>query len=251
MRPDTASFPPSYRGDLLLERSIWRTSDGTIALRQRFSGDATRVVVTHRASILALVEVVEGSMSFLLASGEVHAPPRFVLAIPPRSVLPMRFTRAVVQSDGFGSLTPLASAAELRGLRSDAAFSPGALLSGERIASLDADAEVPAPLVRTRERLHTCLDQKAPVRIAAAEVGMAPETVSRGFARAYGLAPKQYCTRARLFDAALYLFTGVPIVSTALEAGFNDLSRFYAQFRRVIGSTPGAYARIRNRQDRH
>jgi AraC-like DNA-binding protein len=228
---------------------MWRASDGAIALRQRFSGDATRVVVTHRASVVAQVVVIEGSMSFLLASGEIHAPPQFVLAIPPRSVLPIRFTRAVVQSDGLGSLTPLAGAAELRVLRSEVPFSASGLLAGERIASLDADAEVPTRIVRTRERLHTCIDQRAPVRIVATEVGMAPETLSRGFARAYGLPPKQYCTRARLFDATLYLFTGVPIVSAALEAGFNDLSRFYAQFRRVLGSTPGVYARIRNRQD--
>jgi AraC-like DNA-binding protein len=78
---------------------------------------------------------------------------------------------------------------------------------------------------------------------------MAPETLARRFADAYRITPKQYCHRARLFDAAILLFDGASVLDAALRAGFNDLTRFYTQFRRLLGGTPGAYARIRQRQD--
>jgi hypothetical protein len=49
-----------------------------------------------------------------------------------------------------------------------------------------------------------------------------------------------------VFERSLY-FAGR--VDAALRAGFNDLTRCYAQLRRVLGGTPGEYAEIRNRQD--
>jgi AraC-like DNA-binding protein len=49
--------------------------------------------------------------------------------------------------------------------------------------------------------------------------------------------------RARLFDAALRLLHGASVVHSALHSGFGDLTRFYRQFRRLLGATPAAYRR--------
>src|SRR5262245_21701125 len=100
-------IPDSRRGGIVLERSVRFARDGAVMLRQRFAGDDLRVIVTHRGSLRSLVEVRAGSVSFALAGGEVAAPRRFVLAVPPRSVLPIRFRAADVVSDGAGAARAL------------------------------------------------------------------------------------------------------------------------------------------------
>jgi AraC-like DNA-binding protein len=104
-------------------------------------------------------------------------------------------------------------------------------------------------ITAARKRLHDLFYLPAPVQRVAAEVGLAAETLTRRFSQAYKLSPKQYCHRARLFAAVLRLLAGGAILETALAVGFNDLSRFYQQFRRLLGATPGTYAAIRKRQD--
>ncbi len=243
MRP----LPPSLRGNVLIERAVWVAAPGVVGLRQRFSGDGTRVIVTHAASLLAVVDVTEGRISFPSARGAFDAPRRFVLSVPPRSVLAIRYHRAVAHSDGLGRI-----GAFVEGTPSLAAWSPctlAAMLGAERLEVLDADAAVPPAMARSRAALHANLSALAPVRAAARAAQLPPDSLTRGFSAAYGVTPKQYCTRARLFDAAIGLFTGSPVLTAALGAGFNDLSRFYAQFKRLLHSTPGHYARAGNRQD--
>ncbi len=240
--PAETAIPATRRGGLLLERSV-RFAGGAVLMRHRFAGDDVRVIVTHEAALRSLVDVRAGALSVPLAGGEVVAPRRFVLAVPPRSVLPIRFHAADVVSDGVGAPRALDghAAAALEAAGDDART------HGELLARLDPDAGVAPPIARARAYLHELLDDAAPVQRAAARVGIAPETLTRAFARAYGIAPKQYCHRARLFDAAIRLLEGASVLDAALRAGFNDLTRFYTQFRGLLGSTPGRYARIRRR----
>lgn len=243
-------IPPTHRGELVLERRARRCADGVV-LGHSFRGNGTRVLITNAACLLAQVEVVSGSVCFPLASGLVPAPPRFVLWVPPRTLLPVRFEHASVQSEGLGSFKPLGRSPEgaaLLGWPERAELS-AELLRGDSLARLDADAQLPEAMVRARRLLHESLDQAAPVRHVARELGLDADALTRAFTRAFGLTPKQYCHRARLFDASLKLLSGATILSAALETGWNDLSRFYTQFRRFLFATPGLYARAGKRQD--
>jgi AraC-like DNA-binding protein len=237
-------------GGVTLERALY-VADGLVMMRQRFAGDDTRLIITHEAAMRAVVEVWCGRLVVPLATGDIVAPARFVLAVPPRSILPIRFEHAVVITDGTCATrpldrhaTPVIEAAPI-GLGARRAV----VCSGDVVASLDPDAGVAALLVRARAALHAAVGALAPVRAAAEAARMAPETLTRRFAAAYRITPKRYCQRARLFDAAILLFDGASVLDAALRAGFNDLSRFYTQFRRLLGGTPGQYAAIRNRQD--
>jgi AraC-like DNA-binding protein len=236
------------RGGIVVERSLY-LAQGVAMLRQRFYGDDTRSIVTHDAGVRSSVEVRRGRLVIPLPSGDIVAPTRFVLAVPPRSILALRFEQAEVVTEGTGAAHRLDDHAT-PAIEAVVASSPLAMaVAGHVLARLDPDAGVAAPLVRARAALHAAIGTSAPVRVAAAAAGMAPETLARRFADAYRITPKQYCHRARLFDAVILLFDGVPVLDAALRAGFNDLTRFYAQFRRLLGGTPGAYARIRKRQD--
>jgi AraC-like DNA-binding protein len=222
----------SDRGSVKLSRRVLRDDQGRIRLLQRFEGDGRRVIVTHAAAVTAEVEVERGEVSFPLVGGTVIAPRRFTMFLPPRSVVPIAFSGAILSSDGVASF-----ASSARGLPS----------INEH--ELDADRDVTPSVARARALLHDRLADPAPIGAVAREVGLAVETLSRSFAHAYVIAPKEYVHRARLFAAVLHILSGARIVDSAFQSGFADLSRFYQQFRRLLGATPGAYARIKKRQD--
>lgn len=237
------------RGGVSIERRLVPSRDGRICLEQSFHGDGTRTIVTHGASLLSEIAVCEGHLSFPLASGEIAAPAQFLLALPPRSALPIRFSRARVESRGVADFGDVRLAAPL--LVPDGSFADGWALDPPPVASvpLDADRAVPVRIRRARQALHDLAMHPAPVAMAARRVGLAAATLTRGFASAYGISPKQYCQRARVFEAVLRLLAGAQVIEAGFAAGFSDLGRFYAAFRRVVGATPGGYARVRNRQD--
>lgn len=236
------------RGGVSIERHLLAAGRGRVSLAQTFRGSGVRAVVTHGASLATEIRVIEGALSFPLAGGELAGPARFLLHVPPRSALRIRFSGAYVESEGTAAL------GDESGGR--AFLVPGAGLddAGEAMGAgprieLDADRGVARPMRAARAALHELLVHPAPVRAAARRVGVAPETLTRGFSRAYGLSPKQYCQRARVFEAVLRLLAGEAVIDAGFAAGFADLGRFYAAFRRIVGATPGRYARIRNRQD--
>ena len=249
-----AALPDTRRGGVTLRRALLRAGDGLFGLSQTFEGDGLRVIVTHDASLLAFVDVLAGTVAVPLVSGEVAAPSRFVMSLPPRTVLPMRFDGALVSSQGVASFSSIVAPTPAL-LRARDERVPLTMLdvreaAAERvIAVVDADASVPHHVVCARRALHAMLARPAPVREAARASGIAAETLTRAFQQAYAISPKQYVHRARLFGAVLRLLSGKAIVETALDTGFNDVTRFYAQFRRLIGVTPGVYASIRKRQD--
>jgi AraC-like DNA-binding protein len=224
------------RGGIVVRRSL-RIESGVPVLRQRFVGSDVRAVVTHDASVRSLVDVRAGRLWLGAAGSQVLAPARFLLAVPPRSVIVMRFEAADVRAEGTGAVGAL-----------DAHPVPS-LEGAQATTPLDPDRHVAPDLAIARARLHDVIGEPAPVRAVAALVGLRAETLARRFAAAYGIEPKRYCQRARLFDAAVRLFAGASIVDAALDAGFNDLKRFYVQFRPLLDATPGQYVAIRKRQD--
>lgn len=215
------------RGRLRVDRCV-RTEDGRVVLEQRFSGSDTRVLVTHRASMIARVEVRSGSLSI----AGVTTPRAFTLWVAPRSCLRMTFSQAIVVSRGTGSLTTLSRR-------------PSALLNGDidscEIAPLTGQGD--DQLEDARLALHEVITARAPVRQVARTLGMHPDALTHAFSRCYGISPKAYCQRARLFDAAIALFHGARVIDAAFGSGFNDLGRFYAQFRSRLGMTPASYGR--------
>jgi AraC-like DNA-binding protein len=74
----------------------------------------------------------------------------------------------------------------------------------------------------------------------------------RAFARATGLTPHRYLTRARLRRAAVRLATNdARVVDVALQSGFRDVSTFNHAFRAEFGATPREHrARFKTRTAR-
>lgn len=98
-----------------------------------------------------------------------------------------------------------------------------------------------SPLSKNAKRLidENFLSYPSIARIAQ-RLGVSPEHLSRQFKRDFQISPSAYLHQLRLADAPLRLARGEPIINVSLDVGYNDLSRFYKQFRKNTKTSPGA-----------
>lgn len=89
-------------------------------------------------------------------------------------------------------------------------------------------------------RLHTTL----PVAELAARAGMSVRTFERHFAREVGTTPLKWLNQQRVTHArALLETTDLPVDTVAERAGLGTGDGLRQHFRRLLGTTPGAYRR--------
>lgn len=101
-------------------------------------------------------------------------------------------------------------------------------------------------LRRTREMIEGKLGERITLAEIAADTGLGADHFSRMFKQETGLSPYQFVIRRRV-DRARHLLaeTVVPIAEIAHECGFADQVHLTRAFRRIVGTTPGAYRRER------
>ncbi len=75
----------------------------------------------------------------------------------------------------------------------------------------------------------------------AARLNVSQEHLSRQFKLDYKLSPSRYLHQLRIADATYKLRKGDEIVDVSGDVGYNDLSRFYKQFRVTHKTSPGNY----------
>jgi AraC-like DNA-binding protein len=74
--------------------------------------------------------------------------------------------------------------------------------------------------------------------------GMAPETVSRGFRKAFGISPKRFRFEARIRAALRRLSASSESVTTiAADTGFADLAHLCRSVSEITGKSPGFWRR--------
>jgi AraC-like DNA-binding protein len=145
----------------------------------------------------------------------------------------------------------LAEAEAARDNRDASAFEELAVrLAGAVIALLSQATFISRPpslhderrITAAVRRIEAHADERLSLRNLARDAGLSPYHFLRTFRQVAGMTPHQYVLRTRLHRAAVQLRrSGDAISSVAYDAGFNDLSTFNRQFRRVIGASPGAY----------
>jgi AraC-like DNA-binding protein len=73
----------------------------------------------------------------------------------------------------------------------------------------------------------------------AARLRVTHAHLTRQFKRDFGLTPSAYSNQLRIAAATFRLARGEEIISISQDVGYNDLSRFYKQFRKNTTRTPG------------
>jgi AraC-like DNA-binding protein len=100
---------------------------------------------------------------------------------------------------------------------------------------------------RLARRLRELLDDRVTAGITLAEaacvLGASETHLIRAFTREHGIAPHQYLTGRRLDHARRLLLDGRTAADTAAEVGFYDQAHLTRHFKRLLGITPGTFAR--------
>jgi len=132
-----------------------------------------------------------------------------------------------------------------------------AALRGERLGLEVAVAELHAALagmsargptraVRdARDYLADHADEPVALATLADAVGLAPAHLCRAFRAQVGIPPHAYLIQLRVARARALLDAGARPSEAAIRAGFYDQSQLHRHFRRIVGVTPGQYARSR------
>ncbi|MCD9880331.1 helix-turn-helix transcriptional regulator [Streptomyces guryensis] len=108
-------------------------------------------------------------------------------------------------------------------------------------------AEPPRPDPALARRLRELLDERVVDGLtldeAAGLVHAHPAHLVRAFGAAYGIAPHQYLNSRRVDRARRLLLDGRPPGEVASATGFFDQSHLTRHFRKLVGVTPGRYAK--------
>ncbi|WP_042391807.1 helix-turn-helix transcriptional regulator [Streptacidiphilus carbonis] len=78
---------------------------------------------------------------------------------------------------------------------------------------------------------------------AAEQLHANPAHLVRAFTSEFDMPPHQYLTSRRVDRARGLLLDGVPARTVAVDAGFYDQSHLTRHFRRIVGTSPGRFAR--------
>jgi AraC-like DNA-binding protein len=213
-------------------------------------GVMTTKVVTCTAWLLELYELKVGELFFV--SGEAHVRPNtksFGVFYAPFTISQPFFKNARGRLVGVASNASLP--AELTSLpimfeTVSTELPSGAeqvieiLNSGEHRQSIELNPK-PSLLSLKAKRLidENYLIYPSIARIAG-RLNVTHEHLSRQFKRDYGMSPSYYLHQLRVADAPLLLAKGEEIIEVSQSVGYNDLSRFYKQFRKTTKTSPGA-----------
>lgn len=101
-------------------------------------------------------------------------------------------------------------------------------------------------LLKAREFLRGNVEENVTLKQLADYVGLSQFHLARQFQQKYGLSPHAYFIQFKVAQAQNLLKRGVSVVNVSNQLGFFDQSHLHRHFKRVIGLTPGQYAKAVN-----
>jgi AraC-like DNA-binding protein len=212
-------------------------------------GLLTAKVITCAAWLLELYELKAGETFFTRGDADVRpTTKRFGVFYPPFTITQPCFKNSKVRLVGVAATMSLP--AELRavpmlfetvftGRPSGALQVIEILRGGCGHQSIELNPK-PSLLSLKAKRLidENYLVYPSIARISA-RLNVTHEHLSRQFKRDFHMSPSAYLHQLRLADASFRLAQGEEIINVSQEVGYNDLSRFYKQFRKSAKTSPG------------
>lgn len=115
-----------------------------------------------------------------------------------------------------------------------------ALATARGVQRIDINPNASLLSIRAKRTIDENYRGRISISAIARRLRVSAEHLSRQFKRDFQFSPSKYLHRLRSMEASYKLSTGEPIIEISDDVGYNDLSRFYKQFRKNTNSTPGA-----------
>ena len=114
---------------------------------------------------------------------------------------------------------------------------------GDDRRPLEAIGDEASPVARVCDYVRDSLDREIGLVDLAEVSGLNRYRLIRAFRKEMGMTPHAYVINRRVEKARSLLKCGARLSQAALDSGFYDQSHFSNIFKRVVGVTPGAYAK--------
>lgn len=233
-------------------RKTWFLPGGLYCFEDEFDSEqpVTARILTCRAWLLEVYKLDRGELYFLRGGVEqVRANSARVGAFfPPFTISRLCFRAAKGRVFGVAGTDrlppecarrPIVFETTFREIRSDAEVQQ-ALRSARNAQDVDTNPAASALSRRAKRLIDQSYLTGTRISAVAAQLRVTPEHLARQFRRDFEMSPRDYLHQLRIADAPLKLAIGEQIASISHDVGYNDLSRFYKQFRKATRTSPGA-----------
>jgi AraC-like DNA-binding protein len=239
-------------GGSLARRRTQLLADGAYLFEDelQLTGSLSARVIACSAWLLELYDLQSGDIFFQSGGRQIRPrTQRFGVLYSPFSIIEPGFNDVRGRLIGIAAMEPLPAefAASPRVFETSANEPPSGVAQVLEILRSGINPQPvpmnpkPSGLSLQAKRL---IDQNYLVypsigRVAAA-LGVTHSHLSRQFKHDFTMSPSRYLRQLRVADAPLRLARGEEIIEVSHEVGYNDLSRFYKQFRETTKTSPGA-----------
>src|SRR4030095_8583005 len=223
--------------------------DGGYAISDTFeiSGEGADDFIFARGWLLEIIELSSGDYYFYRDGQEIRpAANRFGAFYPPYT-----FVRAFAR-DFKGSVHGVGSEKVLPEVPDSPFFfetdhEGEFTTTGQAIDVLDICRNRQSIVINTKpspvsSKAKTLIDENYMIFPSMARIAkrlkVSHAHLSRQFKKDYGLSPSAYLHKLRVAEATFRLSLGEEIVDISMDVGYNDLSRFYKQFRKATQTSP-------------
>ncbi len=239
-------------GGRLARRKTNFLSDGAYLFEDELEvkGVLTAKVITCAAWLLELYELEAGELFFI--NGKEQVCPntkRFGVFYPPFTISQPSFKNAKGRLLGVAATAslpaelmtvPIVFETLFTGLPSGAAQVIDIVSSGKGHQAIELNPNPSLLSLKAKKLIDANYLVYPSIARVAARLGVTHEHLSRQFKRDFQLSPSAYLRHLRVADAPLRLARGEEIINVSQDVGYNDLSRFYKQFRQTTNTSPGA-----------
>lgn len=239
-------------GGLPARRKTELLPDGAYLFEDELEVDGvvTTTVITCMAWLLELCELQAGELFFIRGDGQVRpTTKRFGVFYPPFSIVQPCFKNARGRFIGVAATEILPAEFMSAPFLFESTFSDSptgvvqvieTLRAGHHRQPIDSNPRASLLSLKAKRLIDENYLVYPSIARIATRLGVTHAHLSRQFKLDYGMSPNNYLRLLRVADVPLRLAKGEEIINVSQDVGYNDLSRFYKQFRKTTNTSPGA-----------
>lgn len=225
--------------------------NGAYAIADEIGIDAEGVsqFVFGRGWLLEIIKLTAGEYYFVADGREIRpSSSRFGVFYPSFTIVRCFVKNMKGRLAGIGSIhqieglpdTPLIFETDHEGPLTDVQEAVSILETSRNSRSIELNPHCSPVSIKAKGYIDANFSISPSISRVAAALGVSHSHLSRRFKHDLGMSPSNYLHRLRVAEATFRLSTGEPIIEASMDAGYNDLSRFYTQFRKTTRVSPGA-----------
>jgi AraC-like DNA-binding protein len=226
-------------------------ADGSYVIEDRveIGGEGTSPFVFCDGWLVEVIEVEAGEFHFVSDGREVRPRSRrYGVFYPPFALVVSRVREMRGNVFGIGSLTlpgglpggAVMFETDFTGPFVSVEQAIEVVAAGTDKQSIEPNSRLSLLTLRAKRLIDGNYRAYPSIAKIAARLNVSHAHLSRQFKSDLGVPPSRYLHMLRSADASFRLSLGEEIVDISGEVGYNDLSRFYKQFKRSTGMPPAA-----------